>query len=347
MDRLAFNVLPATFKKDMTAHQYDQQANQVVCKVSEDRVYVNNGPDANLYGLEPNFGCCTANFHQGWPKFAAHQWMASADGGLAAISYAPSTGVAVIQGRTVQFSVESEYPFRDTATIKVTTPVAMAFPLHLRIPSWAEGAEVSFRSQDPGQLVTVRTGDEVAASKAVEPAIVVREKIDQPGRFARFDVTWGAGTTIITVRVPANISIWKGMNDAAAINRGPLTFALNVPGEWKVARDRPEHAYDDWEVQPKGAWNYALVLDRDDPSKSITFEERPVGPRPFATEGAPIVAKVKGRKLPGWVMEKNAAAPPPRSPVTSDEPLETLTFLPYGCTDLRVTELPVLKPSDH
>jgi hypothetical protein len=108
MDRLAFNALPATFKKDMTAHQYDQQTNQVVCKVSEERVYVNNGPDANLYGLEPHFGCCTANFHQGWPKFAAHQWMASADGGLAAISYAPSVGVAVIQGQTVQFAVDSE-----------------------------------------------------------------------------------------------------------------------------------------------------------------------------------------------------------------------------------------------
>ena len=75
LEQLAFNALPATFKKDMTAHQYDQQCNQVICKAQGEHVYVSNGPDSNLYGLEPNFGCCTANMHQGWPKFASHLWM--------------------------------------------------------------------------------------------------------------------------------------------------------------------------------------------------------------------------------------------------------------------------------
>jgi hypothetical protein len=49
------------------------------------RVYTDNGSDANLYGLEPNFGCCTANMHQGWPEFASHLWARSPDGGLAAM----------------------------------------------------------------------------------------------------------------------------------------------------------------------------------------------------------------------------------------------------------------------
>ena len=54
LERIALNALPATFKPDMWAHQYDQQANQVICKISEDRIYVSNGPDANIFGLEPN-----------------------------------------------------------------------------------------------------------------------------------------------------------------------------------------------------------------------------------------------------------------------------------------------------
>ena len=78
LEMLAFNALPATFKKDMTAHQYDQQCNQVVCTAAGEHVYVSNEADSNLYGLEPNFGCCTANMHQGWPKFASHLWMKSA-----------------------------------------------------------------------------------------------------------------------------------------------------------------------------------------------------------------------------------------------------------------------------
>ena len=77
LERIAYNALPATFSPDMWAHQYDQQVNQVVCRVVEDRIYTSNGPDANIFGLEPHFGCCTANMHQGWPKFAAHLWMRS------------------------------------------------------------------------------------------------------------------------------------------------------------------------------------------------------------------------------------------------------------------------------
>src|SRR5207248_5693534 len=57
LEKLAYNALPATFKKDMTAHQYDQQCNQVICSKSGEHVYVNNNADSNLYGLEPNFGC--------------------------------------------------------------------------------------------------------------------------------------------------------------------------------------------------------------------------------------------------------------------------------------------------
>ena len=44
--------------------------------------------------------------------------------------------------------------------------------------------------------------------------------------------------------------------------------------------------------------------------------------------------------LPAWTLEKNAAAPPPRSPVAGEGPMEELTLIPYGCTDLRITEFP-------
>jgi hypothetical protein len=42
-----------------------------------------------------------------------------------------------------------------------------------------------------------------------------------------------------------------------------------------------------------------------------------------------------------WGLEHNAA-PPPASPVASNAPVETLTLTPYGCTNLRVAEFPVL-----
>ncbi len=102
LEKLAFNALPATFKKDMIAHQYDQQCNQIICSKEGEHVYVTNGPDSNLYGLEPNFGCCTANLHQGWPKLTSSLWMKSSDGGLAAIAYAPCVVETRVQGKPVK-----------------------------------------------------------------------------------------------------------------------------------------------------------------------------------------------------------------------------------------------------
>ncbi|HEU5088691.1 MAG TPA: beta-L-arabinofuranosidase domain-containing protein, partial [Roseiflexaceae bacterium] len=72
LELITFNALPATFAPDMWSHQYDQQVNQVECSVRENRPWSTNDPDSNIFGLEPHFGCCTANLSQGWPKFAAH-----------------------------------------------------------------------------------------------------------------------------------------------------------------------------------------------------------------------------------------------------------------------------------
>ncbi len=143
LEKLAFNALPATFKKDMTAHQYDQQCNQVICSAEGEHVYVSNGPASNLYGLEPHFGCCTANMHQAWPKFASHLWMKTADGGLAVVAYAPCVIETKIQGKPVKVTVETAYPFRDKITITVTVPEPMTFPVQLRIPDWAEEVELA------------------------------------------------------------------------------------------------------------------------------------------------------------------------------------------------------------
>jgi len=324
LEKLAFNAFPATFKKDMTAHQYDQQANQVVCKVSPEHVYVDNGPESNLYGLEPNFGCCTANMHQGWPKFTTHLWMASPDGGLAALSYAPCVVTAKAGETPVRVEVKSDggYPFpgdNDRVRVAIKVKADRPVPLHLRIPGWAEGARCEVG------------GKPVAGVKA--------------GTFLKLDrVGGGSKPETITLVFPTAVKLREGYQGAVSIERGPLVYALNVEGEWKTLRDRPGIPFDDFEVLPKAPWNYAIRIDRDHPERSVTFETRKAGDRPFTPEGAPVVARVKGRRLPGWTLEKNAAAPPPQSPVSGEGPLEELTLLPYGCTDLRVTEFPTLKP---
>ncbi len=313
LESLAFNALPATLSPDMWSHQYDQQVNQVQCRVEPDHLYTSNGADANLFGLEPHFGCCTANMHQGWPKFASHLWMRSIDGGLTAVSYAPCTVTTRIEGVPVRIEVQTDYPFDETLRFTIQTDRPIQFPLHLRIPAWAEGA-------------TLDIGDDVPVAA-------------QAGTFHRTERVWQDGVTLI-LRLPQQVRVAKGFNNSIAIYRGPLLFGLAIGEAWQQVGGELPHA--DWEVTPTTAWNYALQLDPATPETSIRFESHGVGRQPFSPDGAPISAKVLGRQVPAWMVEHNAAGTLPLSPVTSEQPLEELTLLPYGCTNLRIAEFPWL-----
>ena len=127
LEKIAFNPLPGTQTQDMWGHQYDQQPNQVMCSLGR-RDWTTNGPESNLFGLEPNFGCCTANLHQGWPKFAANLWMASPDGGLAAVAYGPSEVRTTISGVAVAIEETTEYPFRNRISLDRLSRAECPFP---------------------------------------------------------------------------------------------------------------------------------------------------------------------------------------------------------------------------
>lgn len=316
LERIAFNALPATMTTDMWAHQYDQQVNQVLCTVSEDHLFTTNGGDSNIFGLEPNFGCCTANMHQGWPKFVSHLWMSTPDNGLAAVAYAPCSITTQVANMPISLEVQTDYPFEETIRIIVATEQALSFPLKLRIPAWAEGATVTIAGQGSVQAT--------------------------PGANHIIERTWEA-STLITLHFPMSIKTTTGYHGSVAVERGPLVYALHVGEEWKHIRGTLPHA--DWEVRPTTPWNYALEIDREHPEKSCTHEKRTISNHPFSSQEAPGRIYAQGRRVPVWTLEHNAAGPLPHSPITATEPLETLTLLPYGCTKLRVTEFPLVEPS--
>jgi DUF1680 family protein len=319
LERVAFNALPATFTPDMWAHQYDQQVNQVQCTHNPDHMWTTNGPESNLYGLEPNYGCCTANMHQGWPKFASHLWMTTSDDGIAAVAYAPSEARFESGSVPVTVALDTDYPFREDLGITVSVDSEVSFPLVLRVPAWTDGATLRVEGESEQRL--------------------------EPGSFHRLERIW-SGSTILSLRFPMRPSVTVRYNEAVAVERGPLVFCLDIEEEWtRINADVPgrELPHGDFEVRPASSWNYALELPEEDPESAIRSVEQPVGELPFSPDGAGMACYVVGRLLPNWGMAHGWAAEVRPGVQESSEPIEQLKLIPYGCTNIRVTEFPLAK----
>ena len=119
LDEVGLNALPAALTPDLSGHQYYQQVNQV--EVSRRRrPWFNGGRDGTLFGLEPTYGCCTANLHQGWPRLAASAVMRSLrDDGLVVTGLLPVRVGTEVAGSVVS-PRQSEYPFDGRVRVVVS-----------------------------------------------------------------------------------------------------------------------------------------------------------------------------------------------------------------------------------
>ena len=312
LEMIAFNALPGTFTDDMWAHQYNQEPNQVEVSLHR-KPWTTDGPESNLYGLEPNFGCCAANFHQGWPKFAASLWMATHDGGLVAAAYSPCEVDTVVAGTRVQVSETTDYPFRGVVRLTLRPVAAVRFPLRLRIPAWANEAVIQVNGTS------------------------VDAKIE--GGWATLERSWNAGDTV-DLTLPMQPRVQTGYRESVSVERGPLVFSYPIGESWVKLRTRGMTA--DWQVFPTTAWNYALAL-KEDPGHGLLVEEHPLGGTPFSLVGTPVKLQVAARRVASWRAEDGVANILPLSPTPSDEAEETITLVPYGAAKLRITAFPRLK----
>ena len=332
-ERIAFNALPAAWASplggDMWAHPYLQAVNLVHATKQDPHIWTHDGDMSETFGLEPNFGCCTANFNQGWPKLISQVVMAMPAVGGAAVTLLIPANATLPDGSSVR--VQTAYPFEDT--VRVTcSPKGKAVPLWIRVPNWATQATMN--------------GKKVAA-----------------GTFTKASCAPGGRNTFTLALAPEiTIEAWAGDKAGGAakapafsVVRGPLLFSLPISHNFTTygrhfnASNGGES--NDYYLQPteKARWNYALVVDPQNPSKTLTFAPGcpyKAGAAPFNRTG-PLSITASARLLPSWgELSVNSAAPPPLSPACVNASAACgvateLTLVPHGYTELRIGEFPL------
>lgn len=301
LELAAFNALPAAISEDMWTHQYDQLSNQIACERFPGKpIFRTNDAEAHLFGLEPNFGCCTANFNQGWPKFALSAFMHNGNTVINALPI-PS------ELKTADFCIklETEYPFKNNFKYIINSKTEFEF--RVRVPSFAKAVTVNGKKTDDGEL---------------------RFKI-KPCQNEIFEISYE--TQPVFVDRPNNL---------ASARCGSLVFSLPISYEKRMSeytRDGVERKfpYCDYELIPKGDWNYGffnkeLAVERREAGKFPFSESEP--PVVLKTK----VCKIDWGLSDGY---KTVCNKTPNSVKPLSEP-KTAELYPYGCAKLRMTEMP-------
>ncbi len=304
LETIAFNALPATISEDMWTHQYVQQSNQISCeKFPGKSLFRTNGSEAHLFGLEPNFGCCTANFNQGWPKLALTTFMKNGNTVINALPI-PSE----LNDNGINIRLETDYPFKNSFKYYITAE--KDFNFKIRIPSFAESLTVNGEKRETSDL--------------------------------SFEIKSGSSPEI-DINFETTPHYKNRPNNLNSVQCGSLVFSIPIQYEKKMLEYEKDGVqrkfpYCDYELSPVSPWNYAysggnLVLESNGISEVPFSETKP--PVTIKTK----VRKIQWGLEDGY--EKVCAKIPESTEPVSDE--ETINLYPYGCAKLRMTEIPVIK----
>lgn len=328
---VAFNTYPAATMPDFKALRYITCPNHVISDSKNHHPGIDNsGP---FLAMNPfSSRCCQHNHAQGWPYYTEHLILATPDNGAALALYASCKATMKVgDGQQIAIHEETNYPFDEVIRLTVQTDKEVEFPLYLRIPTWANQAQIHINGQKVTTPVT-------------------------SGQYACIRRTWKNDDKVeLTLPMQLNLRTWQVNKNSVSVNYGPLTMSLKIQEKY-VKSDSKETAIGDsqwqkdadasqwptYEIYPDSPWNYSLVLNKDNALKDfkVIKKQWPADNFPFTQESVPLEIKTVGRQIPSWKVDQYGLCHELPEADAPKREKEEITLIPMGAARLRISAFP-------
>ncbi len=330
---VAFNSYPAAVMPDFRSLRYLTAPNMVVSDARNHAPGIQNeGPFLCMNPFSSR--CCQHNHAQGWPYYTEHLVMATADNGAALALYgANTTRMRIGEDRKEVVLTEStHYPFDEDVEISISMKGMAAFPLYLRIPTWAEGAYVTLNGK--------------------------RQEVEAvPGQYFRIERQWKNGDKV-RLHLPMHLSLrqWVLNKNSVSLDYGPLTFSLLIDERQEKKDSRSSAIFDSswqesidaslWpttELYPASPWNFALCVPSDANMTGFQIEKRPwpSDDYPFTSASVPFIIRAEGRRVPSWTIDEyGLCGVLPNENALQSAETYPITLIPMGAARLRISAFP-------
>lgn len=328
---VAFNTYPAATMPDFKALRYITCPNHVISDSKNHHPGIDNsGP---FLAMNPfSSRCCQHNHAQGWPYYTEHLVLATPDNGAALALYASCKATMKVgDGQQIAIHEETNYPFDEVIRLTVQTDKEVEFPLYLRIPTWANQAQIHINGQKVTTPVTSR-------------------------QYACIRRTWKNDDKVeLTLPMQLSLRTWQVNKNSVSVNYGPLTMSLKIQEKY-VKSDSKETAIGDsqwqkdadasqwptYEIYPDSPWNYSLILNKDNALKDfkVIKKQWPADNFPFTQENVPLEIKTVGRQIPSWKVDQYGLCHELPEADAPKREKEEITLIPMGAARLRISAFP-------
>ncbi len=309
LERIVFNLIPASSFEDCSAVQDMMHTNQVEASI-ERRLPYSDEEYASAY-LTKKVSRGAVAVLSAYPTYMQAACMVKNDE-INLLTYTPCTMDINIEGAHLTISEKTGYPFRNTVVFKVEKAVGEPeVKINFRVPKnttmqlVSGGQVVASGTKQISVKCILKTGSTFMLKMGIP--LVAEENVD--GTYSLFK-----GNVLMSLKLPTEISVDK--TDRRILG---VSFAKK------------------WNITPvltrKGTGGLRHVYEQE---RTIVNE---MGDNTFSFDNPPFELKIRSKNVINWDYDVNGFTQIPKKCSFSEESLER-TYIPFGCSLVHMAKFP-------